>query len=107
MRSTTGWIAGTTWIALHPVPTTATRRPASSTSWFQRAVWKAGPAKRSSPGMAGTVGAESCPQAVSSTSASWLPALVSSVQRSPSQRAAVTSVPVRAATPCRRATSSR
>ena len=25
----TGWIAGTTWIALHPVPTTATRLPAS------------------------------------------------------------------------------
>ena len=49
-----GWIAGTTWIALQPVPTTATRLPARSTSWRQRAVWNAGPAKLSSPGIGGT-----------------------------------------------------
>ena len=42
-------MAGTTWIALQPVPTTATRLPARSTSWRHRAVWKAGPSKLSSP----------------------------------------------------------
>ena len=40
------------------------------------AVWKAGPAKLSRPGSGGTVGTESWPQAVSSTSASCGPALV-------------------------------
>ena len=104
-------MAGTTWMALQPVPTTATRRPARSTSWRQRAVWKAGPSKLSRPGSAGTVGTESWPQAVSSTSASCGPALVCSTHlpRSPSQRACCTSVDVRmrSITPWRRATSSR
>ena len=104
-------MAGTTWIALQPVPTTATRRPSRSTSWRQRAVWNAGPAKLSSPGMGGIVGTESWPQAVIRTSASCGPPLVCSahVARSASQRASSTSVDVRirSSTPWRRATSSR
>ena len=102
---------GTTWIALHPVPTTATRLPRRSTSWRHSAVWKAGPAKLSRPGRGGTAGTDNCPQAVTSTSASWLPAVVSSTHlpRSSSQLALSTSVfvlmPLR--TPYSRATFSR
>ena len=62
-------IAGTTWIALQPVPSTATRRPARSTSWRQRAVWNAGPAKESSPAAPGRSGPSSWPQAGIRTSA--------------------------------------
>src|SRR4030081_2067889 len=40
--ATVGWIAGTTWIALQPVPRTATLLPARSTSWRPRAVWEGG-----------------------------------------------------------------
>ena len=84
-------------MALQPVPTTATRLPARSTSCRQRAVWNAGPAKLSSPGIGGTVGTDSWPHAVRSTFAWWVPALVSSthVSRGSSQRALRTSVPVR------------
>ena len=98
-------------MALHPVPTTATRLPARSTSWRHSAVWNAGPSKLSAPGMGGKDGIESWPQAVIRISASWVPPLVSSthVARSSSQLARVTSVLVRklSNTPWRRATSSR
>ena len=63
------------------MPTSATRLPVRSTSWRQRAVWNDGPAKSSRPGIGGTLGTESWPQAVTSTSASCGPAVVSSVQR--------------------------
>jgi hypothetical protein len=84
-------------MALQPVPITATRLPVTSTSWRQRAVWNAGPAKLSSPGSGGTVGTDSCPQAVRSTFAKCVPPLVSSSQpsRASSQRAPCTSVRVR------------
>jgi hypothetical protein len=45
--------SGTTWIALAPVPITPTRLPLSATAWSQAAVWKAGPANASRPGMSG------------------------------------------------------
>ncbi len=45
--------SGTTWIALAPVPITPTRLPSSATAWSQAAVWKAGPANASRPGMSG------------------------------------------------------
>ena len=79
MWATCGWIAGTAWIALQPAPTTATRLPCSSTSWRQRAVWKAGPTNCSSPGSAGEQGTDSWPQAVTRTSAVCSPELVCSV----------------------------
>ena len=76
-----------------------------------RAVWNAGPAKLSSPGIGGTVGTDSWPHAVSSTFAWWVPAVVSSthVSRDSSQRALSTSVLVRmrSRTPYRLAISSR
>src|SRR3954454_7476930 len=56
MLATWGWIAGTTWIALQPVPITATRLPARSTSWRHCAVWNAGPSKLSSPSSGGAGG---------------------------------------------------
>ena len=40
---TRGWISGTNWIADAPVPMTATRSPARSWSWFQRAEWNVVP----------------------------------------------------------------
>jgi hypothetical protein len=110
MWPTIGWMAGTVWIALQPVPMTATRLPVRSTSWRHRAVWKAGPSNCSSPGIGGTDGTDSWPQAVTSTSASCVPAVVSTTQRlrSASHSAPVTSVLVRtrSKTPWRRATSS-
>jgi hypothetical protein len=54
-----GWIAGTTWIALQPVPITATRLPFRSTSWRHWAVWNSGPSKESSSGSGGTEGTDS------------------------------------------------
>ena len=51
--STFGWISGTNWIADAPVPITATRSPASSCSWSQRAEWKVVPSKLSRPGSVG------------------------------------------------------
>ena len=62
--------SGTNWTALAPVPTTATRFPARSTPWSQRAEWKASPAKRSRPGMSGSTGRDSCPTAGTKTFAS-------------------------------------
>ena len=51
-----GAISGVNWKALAPVPITAMRLPASSTSARQRAEWKAGPANVSSPSMSGSRG---------------------------------------------------
>ena len=62
-------MAGTICIALAPVPTTATRRPERSRSSGQRAEWKSGPSKRSSPGRSGVVGRLSCPTAEISSDA--------------------------------------
>ena len=56
--------SGTSWSALAPVPITATRLPASECWCCHRAEWKAGPAKRSSPGIAGSFGRLSCPTAL-------------------------------------------
>jgi hypothetical protein len=61
------------WIALAPVPTTATRRPVRSWSCRQAAEWNAVPAKSSRPVSSGTAGRLSCPHAVISTSHSALP----------------------------------
>jgi hypothetical protein len=54
-------ISGTNWIALAPVPTTATRRPSSGQPCSQRAECHAGPRNRSRPGMSGTAGRLSWP----------------------------------------------
>jgi hypothetical protein len=91
-------IAGTNWIALAPVPTTATRVPSSGTSWRHCAEWNAGPAKESRPGTSGTTGSESWPTAETTTSASYVvPSVVSTRQVAPasSHVAADTSWPVR------------
>ena len=53
------------WAALAPVPMTATRLPASSTSSRQRAEWNDGPANESRPSMSGKLGRLSCPTALS------------------------------------------
>ena len=49
-------MAGAIWNPLAPAPIMATRLPVRSTEWSQRAEWKAGPAKRSWPGMSGMWG---------------------------------------------------
>jgi hypothetical protein len=49
--------------ALAPVPMTATRLPARSTSARQRAEWNDGPANESMPSMSGIDGRLSCPTA--------------------------------------------
>ena len=71
--ATRSTISGTNWIALAPVPTTATRRPVRSRSCRHCAEWKTSPAKWSSPGRSGTDGVLSCPHAVTRTSAVWVP----------------------------------
>ena len=81
IRPTSGWILGTNWIAEAPVPITATRSPARSWSWSQRAEWKVVPAKLSRPGRSGTSGSDSGPWAVISTSALSGPCEVSISQR--------------------------
>ena len=48
-----GAIAGMTWMAEAPVPTTATRLPRRSTARSQRAVCMAGPVKSALPGISG------------------------------------------------------
>ena len=65
------------WMALAPLPITATRLPARSTAVSQRAEWKAGPAKLSRPSISGSLGRLSWPQAVTKASA---------VRREPSAR---------------------
>ena len=78
---TSSTMPGTNWIALAPVPTTATRLPARRTSWRQSAEWKAGPANVSAPGIAGITGLESWPTAETTMSASYVvPSVVVSRQ---------------------------
>lgn len=62
--ATSGAMAGMTWAALAPLPTTATRLPRRSTPWSQSLVWKASPAKLSLPGKGGTTGVLSGPEAL-------------------------------------------
>ncbi|MDQ0831539.1 hypothetical protein QF032_003383 [Streptomyces achromogenes] len=81
-RETSGWRAGTIWMAEAPVPTIATRCPARSASWSQRAEWKTLPGKESRPGISGIFGSDSGPVADTTTSANQRPALVSTSQRS-------------------------
>ena len=103
--------SGTNCTADAPVPTTATRRPRRSTSWSQRAEWKAGPANDPAPGRSGTDGSDSAPVAVTSTSAVMLPRVVVSRHRrvAPSHAARSSPVPnrTRSRTPSRRDTSTR
>jgi hypothetical protein len=73
------------------VPIAATRLPCSETEWSQRAEWKAGPSKRSSPGKAGILGSTSGPVPLTSTRARTGPCevwtshrLAPSSQRAPS-----------------------
>ena len=88
-------IPGTNWIALAPVPTTATRLPVRSMSWRHSAEWNAGPANVSAPGIEGTTGWESWPTAEITMSASYDPALVAIVHASSAYVTEVTSTPVR------------
>src|SRR5919107_1259812 len=90
-RAKSGAMAGTNWMAEAPVPTEATRWPARSTEWSQRAEWNAGPANLSSPGKSGIFGSTSGPVALTSTFARSGPCEVSSSHSSPFQRAACTS----------------
>ncbi len=92
-RFTRGWISGMSWAAEQPVPITATRSPARSCAWSQRAEWKQAPPKLSSPGMAGSVGWLSGPMPEIRNWASRSPAVVSIYQRwrASSQTAPVTS----------------
>ncbi len=109
--STSPAIAGTTWMALAPVPTMATRRPRRSRSAGQRAVCTTGPAKLSSPGIAGADGSLSPPPAETTTFARTAPWVVSTRQAcsSSTHSARVDSQPktVRSSTPCSRATRRR
>ncbi len=91
---TCGWIAGTIWAAEAPVPTIATRLPASGKSWSQREEWNTLPGKESRPGSSGICGSASGPAAATTASAVQRPAVVVICQRvrSTSQRASVTSV---------------
>ena len=57
------------WIALAPLPITATRLPASSTSCRQRDEWNAGPSNEPSPGRFGIFGTCSAPTADTTTRA--------------------------------------
>ena len=90
-------------MALAPVPTTATFRPARSWPWSQRAEWNIVPAKDSRPGSRGIAGRLSWPQAATSTSATTGPPEVSSRQRPSSKAAARTSVSSRGSSPFRSA----
>ena len=85
-------------MVLAPVPITATCFPSSSTSWFQRAVWKIGPSKRSAPSIRERAGRLSWPQAETRTSASSVSPPFVSIRQRPdrsSNCARVTSVPSR------------
>ncbi len=66
-------MAGTSWMALAPVPITPIRLASTDSSESQRAVCKAVPAKLSAPGRAGTLGRLSCPTAGTRTSATTSP----------------------------------
>jgi hypothetical protein len=79
------------------VPTAATRLPARSTEWSQRAEWNTGPSKSESPGRTGIRGSVSGPIAGISTRARTSPRDVAISQRPPasSHQASRTSWPKR------------
>ncbi len=79
-RDTSGWTAGTIWIAEAPVPIMATRLPRRSVSWSQRAECATVPGKVSRPGIAGILGSDSGPVADTTTSAVSGPSAVSTSQ---------------------------
>ena len=79
-RATSGWIAGTTWTAEAPVPTTATRLPARLSPGGHRDVWNRGPANVASPGTSGALGSASTPGAATTTSAVQSPREVATRQ---------------------------
>ena len=58
---TRGAICGTNWIALAPVPITATRLPSSEYVWSQCCEWNALPLNFSMPGMFGMAARDSPP----------------------------------------------
>ncbi len=98
VRPATGAIRGTNWTADAPVPITPTRRPLRSTSWRQRAEWKVGPAKRSSPGSSGTAGRLSPPVALITAAADTTEpsaSLTDHRSTAASHRTSTTSAPVR------------
>ena len=85
-------------MALAALPITATRLPARSYAWFQRAEWKRSPRNRSRPGIGGIAGRFSCPTALTSTSAvvsAPLAVRMRQAAASSSQRAPATSDPKR------------
>ncbi len=59
--STSGWIAGTYWMAEAPVPIEATFLPFRSTEWSQRAECMTSPWKSSRPSISGIRGSASGP----------------------------------------------
>ena len=91
---TTFCSSGTIWIAEAPVPITATRLPARSTSWSQRAEWKTSPWKVSSPSISGSRGSERPPAPTTGSATTQVPFGVRTVQRwaSSSQAASSTGV---------------
>ena len=98
-RPTRSTMPGTNWIALAPVPTTATRLPASGRRRGATARSGTPGRRRFGPGRSGTTGLESWPTAETTRSASRSsPSAVVDVPdaASPRRRArAVTSMPVR------------
>ena len=104
-------ISGTNCTALAPVPTTATRLPASGKLQSHAAEWKLWPAKLSKPGIRGYAGWCSWPVASTTASASKVSCSVSTVQRqfASENRQAMTraSGVTSRSTPCSRATPRR
>ena len=97
--ATTGAIRGTNWIALAPVPMTATCLPARETEWSHSAEWNRTPPNFSMPGTSGISGVWSPPAAVTRNRARYVPRSVSIRQRvrSSSHSATLTLVPNRIA----------
>ena len=81
MDSRTFCSSGTIWIAEAPVPTTATRLPARSTSWPQRAEWNTSPWNVSMPSISGIRGADSPPAPTISVFETQVPFGVRTVHR--------------------------
>ena len=75
-----GWIRGTNWIALAPVPITATRRPVRSTEWSHCAEWNEAPANVSRPAMSGIFGRFNWPTADTTTLAVRSPVVPSALR---------------------------
>ncbi len=70
MWATSSTMVGMICTAEAPVPMMPTRVPVRSRSGCHRAEWKAGPAKVSTPGMAGMMGRDRGPTPLTTTSAS-------------------------------------